>query len=86
MAATHGTLGPFDLHFRDWKSYVERAKLYFTANDIADAAKQRAVLLSSCGEATYRRIKDVLSPLWPNRRCLQGHLHCDVNTPTACPI
>ena len=62
MAVTHGTLGPFDLSSGDWKSYVERVKLYFTANDITAAGKQRAILLNSCGEATYRRIKDVLSP------------------------
>ena len=65
MAATHGSLGPFDVSSGDWKSYVERAQLYFTANDITSAAKKRAILLSSCGDATYRRIKDVLSPRAP---------------------
>ncbi len=63
--ATHGTLGPFDLALGDWKSYVERAELYFTANDVDDNGKMRAILLSSCGDVTYRRIKDVLSPRTP---------------------
>ena len=59
---THGLLGQFDLTTGDWKSYVERAKLYFTANDITDSGKKHAIFLSSCGDATYRCIKDVLSP------------------------
>ena len=31
----------------------------------ADNGKMRAILLSSCGDVTYRRIKDVLSPRTP---------------------
>ena len=50
----HGTLGPFDLVSRDWKSYTEQAKLYFTANDVTDGSKQKAILLSSGGDVTYR--------------------------------
>jgi hypothetical protein len=65
MAIAHSSVGTFDLHTGDWKSYVKRAKLYFTANNIADAAKKQAILLSSCGDATYRRIKDVLFPHAP---------------------
>ena len=57
MAASHGTLNQFDLASGDWKSYVERTKLYFIANDITGGAKKRATFLSSCGDATYRRIK-----------------------------
>ena len=65
MAALHGTLYQFDLASGDWKSYVEHAKLYFTANEITGDEKQHAVFLSSCGDAAYRRIKDVLSPRSP---------------------
>ena len=42
--AAHGTLGEFDLSTGNCKLYVERAKQYFTANDITDASKQRAVM------------------------------------------
>ena len=63
--AKHGHLGEFDIARGDWKSYVERAKQYFTANDVTGEAKQRAILLSACGDATYRRIKDVLHPQAP---------------------
>ena len=69
--AKHGTLGEFDLAKGDWKSYVERAKLYFTANDVSDNNKQRAVFLSACGDATYRRIKDVLTPQAPAETSLK---------------
>ena len=62
---THGSLGQFDLATGDWKSYVEQEKLYFTANDITDSGKKHAVFLSSCGDATYRCIKDVLSQRSP---------------------
>ena len=55
MAAKHGFLGEFDYAKGDWKSYIERTKQYFTANDVTDGAKQRAILLSSCGDATDER-------------------------------
>ena len=71
MATAHGTNSSFDLLSGDWKSYVERAKLYFTANDIDDATKQRAIFLSFCGDGTYRQIKDVLSPQRPTEVALK---------------
>ena len=71
MATAHGTMSSFDPLSGDWKSYVERAKLYFTANDIDDATKQCAIFLSSCGDGTYRRIKDVLSPQSPTEVVLK---------------
>ena len=63
--AKHSSLGEFDHAKSGWKSYVERAKQYFLANDITDEDKQRAILLSCCGDTTYRTIKDVMSPQAP---------------------
>ena len=65
--AKHGSLGEFDHAKGDWKSYmyIKRAKQYFLANDITDEDKQQAILLSCCGDATYRTIKDVMSPQAP---------------------
>ena len=60
--ATHGSLGEFDPRTGDWKTYIERAQQYFLANDVDDADKQRAILLSCVGSKAYRIIKDVLSP------------------------
>ena len=50
----------------DWKSYIERLQMHFAANDIKDAPKQRAILISSCGPSTYRQMKDVLAPEAPS--------------------
>ena len=62
-ASSHG--GEFSASKEDWKSYTERLTLHFEANDVDDAGKRRAILLSSCGAATYRLIKDVIAPLTP---------------------
>ena len=64
--AKHGTLGEFDQSTGDWKSYIERAQQYFVANDVDDADKKRAILLSCVGDKAYRTIKDVLSPDSPS--------------------
>ena len=61
MATTHGRVGEFDPNLEDWTSYTERLQQYFTANDVAED-KQRAVLLSGCGVATYCLIKEPDSP------------------------
>ena len=51
--AQHGKLGEFENGKEDWKSYTERLAQYFKANDITDASKQRAVLISSWCEVDY---------------------------------
>ena len=38
---------------------------YLLANDITNEDKQQAILLSCCGDATYRTIKDLMSPQAP---------------------
>ena len=43
--ATHGSLGEFDPKTGDWKTYIERTKQYFLANDVNAEDKQRAILL-----------------------------------------
>lgn len=65
MAAKHGTIGEFDSTQEDWESYVERVNLYFVANDIDDAVKKRAVLLTVCGPKTYHVIRDLVAPNSP---------------------
>ena len=61
VAAIHGTIGEFNSTQEDWTSYIERLQQYFTANDVAEA-KQRAILLSACGIATYHLIKNLTAP------------------------
>ena len=60
--ATHVSLGAFDCGVEEWTAYCERLEQYFLANDVEDAGKQRAILLSVCGAATYRLIRNLVAP------------------------
>ena len=62
MASHHGTITEFSGISEDWEAYMEQLESYFVANDITTAAKKRAVLLSSCGTATYKTIRSVVAP------------------------
>ena len=66
IMASHRHLGEFDVSKDDLTLYFERARQYFAANDKDSPAKMRAVLISACGPATYRIIKDVLTPEAPS--------------------
>ena len=46
----------------NWIEYAERLEHYFTANEITDNGKKRAVLLSSCGAKTYKLIRNLVAP------------------------
>ena len=59
--ATHGNIEAFD-HRDDWTAYYERLEQYFTPNDVADADKKCAILLSYCGAPTYRLICNLVAP------------------------
>lgn len=63
--ATHGKIGQFDATQETWDAYVERLELYFVANDVKEAEKKRAVLLTVCGPATYRLIRNLVAPQKP---------------------
>lgn len=57
--AVHGQLNEFEPNEEDWQSYVERIKQYFAANEITVAERKRAILITACGRATYRMIKNI---------------------------
>ena len=63
--ATHSRLREFNPAVEDWISYAERLEFYFAANEVQEADKQRAVLFSVCGAATYKLIKNLLAPAKP---------------------
>ena len=65
MSTNHGTIGEFNSTQEDWTSYTERLQQYFAANDVEDEDKQKAILLSACGIATYRLIKNLMAPVNP---------------------
>ena len=54
--ATHGTLTAFDSSTMNWRSYVDQLNYYFVANEIEGDDKQRAILLSACGQSTFATI------------------------------
>ena len=58
--ATHRVVSMFDPSTEDWTTYTERMKHYFVANDMTDADKKRSILLSACGPATYKVIRNLV--------------------------
>ena len=63
--AVYGQLHPFDPDEEDWKSYIQRAKLYFSANRVTDDDQKRAIIPSCCGPKTFQIIKNVVAPADP---------------------
>ena len=59
---SHGRLPEFSGSAAEWDVFAKQLKFYFTANGISDAAKQRAILLSSCGTVTYKLLKTLVAP------------------------
>ena len=68
-------MGEFDQSKETWVAYAERMEQYFTANDIADPAKQRAVLLSACGATTYQLIRNLVAPGKPADKSFAEVVH-----------
>ena len=63
--AAHGKLEQFHMGQDDWELYEERLQQYFVANDIKETEKKRAILLSSCGQSTYKVIRNLVAPRKP---------------------
>ena len=61
----YGKLSEYDSSKEDWQSYIERLELYFTASDIDDEEKRKAILLTSCGIECYRLFKGLTTPRKP---------------------
>ena len=63
--AAHGNIEEFDHSAQDWTEYCEQLEQYFLSNDVQDATKQCAILVSISGSATYRLIRNVVAPAKP---------------------
>ena len=61
--AAHGTSVTFDLDEEDWVEYTDRLSYYLTANDVTDAAKKRAILISYCRSTTFHLMKSLVFPV-----------------------
>ena len=64
-----GQFPEFNSQTDSFKSYVERAKLFFEANSIAE--KQLAVFLSSIGGKTYDLLRSLVAPDQPKDKALE---------------
>lgn len=49
----------------DWIEYTKRLDHHFEANEINNADKKRAILLSACGQRTYKLIRNLCAPTKP---------------------
>ena len=66
--AKHGHLREYDNTREDWLACMERLQHYFAANDVRNAEKQRAILLSSVGSSIYQLMKSLLAPTKPSEK------------------
>ena len=63
--ATHGKLAEFDPSLEAWTSYAERLEFYFTANDITEAVKKRAILITALSPSTFELLRSLIQPAKP---------------------
>ena len=58
--ATYGKIKPFNPAVDDWTIYQEKLKFYFSANGITDAKKKRSILLTVCGDSTFKLLRSLV--------------------------
>ena len=68
MSGTLGRVEEFDGSKDDWPQYIERMEYFFEANSIDTAEKKRAFFLSVIGSATYKTLRNLLSPVKPGNK------------------
>ena len=59
--ATHGSVSAYDPSAEDWTTYTQRLHHYFVANDVESEVKKSSILLSACGAATYKLIRNLIA-------------------------
>ena len=68
---THGRIEEFNAQRDDWTSYTERLQEYFVANEVEEAAKQKAVLLRVVGAETYQLMRSLTAPQKPTEKSFE---------------
>ena len=63
-----GKIDEFNQHKEEWPQYVERLGFFFIANSITTIEKKRAVFLSVVGAATYKVLRNLISPELPSEK------------------
>ena len=55
-----GKVKPFNPAVDDWIIYEEKLQFYFAANGITDAARKRSILLTVCGDPTFKLLRSLV--------------------------
>ncbi len=58
--ASHGKVKPFNPKVDDWEVYEQQLWFYLHANGITDAKKKRSILLTFCGEQTFKLLRSLV--------------------------
>ena len=58
--SAYGKVRPFNPKVDDWEVYEEKLRFYLAANDITDAKKQRSILLTVCGDPTFKLLRSLI--------------------------
>ncbi|XP_045471809.1 uncharacterized protein LOC123678704 [Harmonia axyridis] len=66
-----GHLREFDVKINDWSIFKPRLLNYFTANNIDDPVRKRAILLNLLSEDSYRSIFNLCLPTAPERKTFE---------------
>ena len=64
-APLFGQVKEFDGEREEWSQYVERLDHFFEANEVVDADKKRAILLTVIGPSAYKLLRNLLAPEKP---------------------
>ena len=63
-----GSISEFDPGKEEWQQYANRLDHFFTANEITDANKKKAVFLSVLGPSTYKLLTNLIAPAEPDTK------------------
>ena len=58
--ATYGKIKPYNPKSDEWDVYEEKLHFYMDANGITDAKKKRSILLTVCGDSTFKLLRSLV--------------------------
>ena len=58
--ATYGKVKVFNPKADDWEVYEEQLRFYMVANNITDSTKKRSILLTVCGDQTFKLLRSLV--------------------------
>ena len=60
--ASFGKTDEFIPSKESWGEYEERLEYYFVANDVVDAGKKKAMLITSIGSSNHSLLRSIVAP------------------------